>query len=497
MRLLKRISMRLSLPIIVFLFSSFFLLAQQNLVPNGSFEIISNCPHYYSTQPTVLFSPPWQNPNPGTADLYSKCDTIVNSGFNAPGCGVPLNLAGFQQPKTGKNYGGFLVWGKPSGSINNVREYIQVQLLDSLIATKKYCVSFFVSLADSGAQYCTSRMGAYLSKNAITNSTQYLLNALPQIQNVYGNLLNDKINWVPIQGLFQGAGENYITIGNFFDDLNTDTAQVINNSSGRSYYFIDEISVVEYEAADAGNDLIICKGIKVKPLNTCTYGAEYNWSVLMGDHVSIDSPNVAVPSLTPVNSTTYLLQKKQCGITTFDTLIVRVHNSYPALVMRDTTVCVGDTIFVTAIGNCSWCNHTWNTGQSSLQFTVSPENNIVYTFSQTDSCFTTNDKVTIRVDPCFSPQVVVPNVFTPNGDELNDIWMPLIKFEQSLSKYNLVIYNRWGIKVFESSNTKQGWDGRTTSGVTCNEGTYYCIISYYDEKTKEVVNIKGFILLEE
>jgi gliding motility-associated-like protein len=49
-----------------------------------------------------------------------------------------------------------------------------------------------------------------------------------------------------------------------------------------------------------------------------------------------------------------------------------------------------------------------------------------------------------------------PNSFTPNGDELNDAWVPQV-FGARL--YDLVIYDRWGQVVFHTTDPKEGWDG--------------------------------------
>ena len=69
--------------------------------------------------------------------------------------------------------------------------------------------------------------------------------------------------------------------------------------------------------------------------------------------------------------------------------------------------------------------------------------------------------------------VDVPNVFTPNGDGKNDVFMV-----QALSVENFhgVILNRWGRKVYEWSDSQGGWDGRI-NGKYATPGTYYYIIT--------------------
>lgn len=80
---------------------------------------------------------------------------------------------------------------------------------------------------------------------------------------------------------------------------------------------------------------------------------------------------------------------------------------------------------------------------------------------------------------------IIPNVFTPNKDGINDI----LKITLCNPIQKISIYNRWGIKVFETTNMNHDWDGRTTSGEECTDGIYYYII-----ETKEK-NVKGFVQL--
>lgn len=66
----------------------------------------------------------------------------------------------------------------------------------------------------------------------------------------------------------------------------------------------------------------------------------------------------------------------------------------------------------------------------------------------------------------------VPNVFTPNGDGINDEFRVVYK---SLSSYSCLVFNRWGRKVFSSSDPGRGWDGRI-NGKMAAPGAYYYIV---------------------
>lgn len=87
------------------------------------------------------------------------------------------------------------------------------------------------------------------------------------------------------------------------------------------------------------------------------------------------------------------------------------------------------------------------------------------------------------------------NVFTPNGDNIND----LFKTSQLklTSPFNIQIYDRWGLKVFESEEPDWQWDG-TVNNAPASDGLYFWILKYQSvcdfEEHKEIVR-KGFVHL--
>lgn len=104
-------------------------------------------------------------------------------------------------------------------------------------------------------------------------------------------------------------------------------------------------------------------------------------------------------------------------------------------------------------------------------------------------CTDTAKAIMINVSPSL---VEVPNVFTPNGDGINDVFKAKT---QSLEWFQGVIINRWGRKVYEWTNPDDGWDGRI-NGKYANPGTYYYIITARGREmiTKKYIK-KGPLLL--
>ena len=80
--------------------------------------------------------------------------------------------------------------------------------------------------------------------------------------------------------------------------------------------------------------------------------------------------------------------------------------------------------------------------------------------------------------------VYVPNTFSPNQDNKNEIFNAVTR---GVNKYSIQIFNRWGQKVFESNDLNNGWDG-TFKGQVCQSGVYGWKISAssYDGMLKEL-----------
>jgi gliding motility-associated-like protein len=89
------------------------------------------------------------------------------------------------------------------------------------------------------------------------------------------------------------------------------------------------------------------------------------------------------------------------------------------------------------------------------------------------------------IDEAGISSIFIPNVFTPNEDNLNtnEYW----KVEATCIKsVKGIILNRWGDKVFEFDELFDSWDGTTKSGESVKDGVYYYEVefTYFDEKAE-------------
>ncbi len=74
--------------------------------------------------------------------------------------------------------------------------------------------------------------------------------------------------------------------------------------------------------------------------------------------------------------------------------------------------------------------------------------------------------------------VKAPNVFTPNGDGINDFW---VVRTNGKSKYAVSVFTPSGSKVFEMSSYTISWDGKNPGGTDLSSGVYYYIITLNDK----------------
>ncbi len=224
-------------------------MAQQNLVFNGDFEQYSSCP--------TGFSDPSQNPKEiekcigwiaptyGTSDYYNVCA----SGTNVD---VPLNNLGEQIPYNGAGYLGshFTCYqgGAGTDGYSGIMwwEYVQGQFTQTLQAGEVYKFSMEVSLAEISDLMITE-LGVYFSDVPISSPNTAALTVSPQIVFSEPNYFQDTANWVHLETYYVANGtEKYMTIGNFRDNLTTDTLRrydlgALSINPVVTYFYIDNV----------------------------------------------------------------------------------------------------------------------------------------------------------------------------------------------------------------------------------------------------------------
>lgn len=214
-------------------------------------------------------------------------------------------------------------------------------------------------------------------------------------------------------------------------------------------------------------DTGICPGDSIALHLTVAEGIKYYWA----PDYNISSVNSQQPKVWPVTNMTYRVY----GVDTLgclDTADVNINVYARAVVeMPDSVVLYpGEKYTMDPGGNCLY--YTWFplVGLSNADVSnpsVSPKVNTKYTVqARTESgCSVTKDlEVFVRNDN----QLDVPNAFTP-GKRTNNMLKIVKRGVAELKSYS--IYNRWGQKVFETTDINQGWDG-TFKGELQSTGVY-------------------------
>ncbi|KAF0204004.1 MAG: secreted protein containing PKD [Bacteroidetes bacterium] len=127
-----------------------------------------------------------------------------------------------------------------------------------------------------------------------------------------------------------------------------------------------------------------------------------------------------------------------------------------------------------------YASYQWNTGDTTYYITVTEQGAYSLLMETTEGCLKLEN---IMMIDTFMP-VLVPNAFTPNNDGLNDTFRPVVDYER-VRMFSMVIYNRWGQLIFETTNPAEGWDGKDAPA-----GVYSWVISYSDMVGK-VVKMRG------
>ena len=223
--------------VLIFLNLSFLCFSQDttNLVPNWSFEQYSSCPvaTYEITQAIPWFSANTMDPN------------FVHACANPGPFGVPSNAAVFQLAKNGGGYVGIEIYG---GS-NGIREYVESELIEPLIFGRKYCFEMYYNLGNY-QMYSSNSFGVVFTVDSLFQNNITNINLIPNIPNTT-SINNDTLGWTLMQGEYiAGGGEKFISIGNFYDNANTNYQLTGFGTNSLAYYFIDAIRLFDCTQPD-------------------------------------------------------------------------------------------------------------------------------------------------------------------------------------------------------------------------------------------------------
>ena len=227
--------------------------------------------------------------------------------------------------------------------------------------------------------------------------------------------------------------------------------------------------------------------------STTTDAVSYSWSGPNAASIT-SGANTSTPTVTNTGVYTLTVTNLATGCTQTATVGVTQDNVTAEFTYDPTTGEAPLTVNFTdaSVGATSW---SWTFGNGSSSTTQNPNtlfsNAGTYTVTLIASSNLCSDTVahTIIVEDGFS--VVIPNVFTPNGDGRNDVFHINVKGVKSAEG---LIYNRWGQLLYSWDALNTSWDGKASNGENCPDATYYYIIKVIDKKDVEHKE-PGFVLI--
>lgn len=205
-----------------------------DVLENGSFEQLDG---KIKKGGLVHIATNWMSPTKTSADLFS---TKTKSGFGA------TNPYGKEDPYDGEVYAGIKAF---SYGDKEARTYISAKLKTPMRNGLKYCVKFYVSLAE-GSKYASNNLAATFSKKQYNIPEDKSIMAESDIMKVGNPVLNAMFGWDEVCGTYTAkGGEKFITIGNFYSNADTKSERIkkpkgfTGQQMVSAYYYIDNISV--------------------------------------------------------------------------------------------------------------------------------------------------------------------------------------------------------------------------------------------------------------
>jgi hypothetical protein len=309
--------------IVIYLISFNQLYGQFNLVQNPSFEQCVNCPTNGGAEVGAQFTnnvilPFWNNPSSGEASPdYYHFNTAGEQAFDGNSM---IGIITF-----------FSIFDPQFALYNNGREYLQSELLDSLLFKKYYLIEFYTYVGGVLGQggFLANNFGLHFSDTSLHTSNFYNIPLLPQIKYFKNEIIYTSNSWIKVSSLYEAiGGEKYMTVGNFNTDSETDFICLYPfwPAEGKCYMLFDKFSVIPLDSipgglqVNAGQDYSICPG------DTAFIGEKIsnlpaNWYLLDGTIVDTNTAGVYVhPSVT----TTYVVTMTINGVYSTDTVTVTV-----------------------------------------------------------------------------------------------------------------------------------------------------------------------------
>ena len=217
------------------------------------------------------------------------------------------------------------------------------------------------------------------------------------------------------------------------------------------------VGVYPQSSVEFGNDSILCELATLLLDATQPHPASYLWQD--------QSTNT---TYTVFEDGQYWVVVTDHCLGASDTIAIGYLTDFTVDLGPDTTLCEGRTLLLSAEN--PFCDYEWQDG--STQFTYTVRYPGTYSVTASNQCFEHGDDITVEYEPC-DQELWMPNSFTPNGDGLNDLFLPVFAYPDEVESFEMTIYDRWGMVQFMTRDKDQGWDAAGKP-----DGVYVVLVRY-------------------
>ncbi|MCU0432793.1 MAG: SBBP repeat-containing protein [Bacteroidia bacterium] len=244
----------------------------------------------------------------------------------------------------------------------------------------------------------------------------------------------------------------------------------------------DDFFIMKFDAASSGTTTAAVSGTNNQCFNDCIGTATatasgscqppftYLW-IPTGDTVA---------TLTGLCADTYsVIVTDAAGVSDTAVITITAPPPFSGTISNNITIEPGDTTTLVATGGGTYL---WSTGDSTSSIVVSPSQTTTYSVIVFDAngCPDTLAVTVTTEENCARAveNIIIPNVFTPNADGINDLF-EVAYDPECIVGLRIDVWDRWGWKVHEGGQTINWWDGRyrNDNNKYVTEGVYYYIIT--------------------
>ncbi|MCB9261982.1 MAG: gliding motility-associated C-terminal domain-containing protein [Flavobacteriales bacterium] len=276
--------------------------------------------------------------------------------------------------------------------------------------------------------------------------TEYCLNEVNSVQ------LQPKLSG----GYFYGAGVDAANSTFSPDKVGTFDFFYVYTIGNCKDTFPMTTTVLARPSFNLGKDTLLCKGTDIV-LQVDSAGLNYLW-----DDGSTNQTR------TVSSGGTYWAQGSNGKCNFRDTIKIRQVVLPKMNLGNDTSICGGEYVDLNVVADAGTI--LWSDGNT--QFSRQATQSGLYVATVTHPCGVVSDSIKIDILPT-ACEIFIPNVFSPNRDDLNEDFYPKGLFVFT----SMLIFDEYGQQIFESYEEGKGWDG-TVNGKVVMPGAYYFIIHY-------------------